>query len=144
MDPIEDGTLDNVDQRITSDLQVVLDGESLGIPHFPRPSSMSFLLCQRQTNSQSLAVFVLRLEAVEAFAASCSGTLRTTLSWCPSCVWAPWGACPMKAQNWLKAYPIAFCIGRFSFAMSNIYLLSPIPDAWHPSDQSTLGQYIGS
>ena len=64
MDPIEDGTLDNVDQRITSDLQVVLDGESLGIPHFPRPSSMSFLLCQRQTNSQSLAVFVLRLEAL--------------------------------------------------------------------------------
>ena len=64
MGPIEDGTLDNVDQRITSDLQVVLDGEGLGIPNFPGPSSMSFFLCRRRTNSQSLAVFVLRLEAL--------------------------------------------------------------------------------
>ena len=35
-DHIEDGTLDNVDQRITSDLQVVLDGQRLwGPPTFP-------------------------------------------------------------------------------------------------------------
>ena len=63
MDPIEDGTLDSVDQRITSDLQVVLDGESLWIPHFPGPSSIFFSLYQRRTSSQVLALFVLRLEA---------------------------------------------------------------------------------
>ena len=64
MDPIEDGTLDSVDQRITSDLQVVLDGESLGILHFPGPSSTSLLLYQRRTSSQGLALFVLRLEVL--------------------------------------------------------------------------------
>ena len=58
MDPIEDGTLDNVDQRITSDLQVVLDGESLGIPHFPRPSSMSVFLTWSAADLQSSAGFV--------------------------------------------------------------------------------------